>query len=257
MFPELELWQWGVGLAVAVLVGLAKTGIPGVGILAVPLVPFVFPGRLSVGALLPLLVFADVFAVAYYHAHAQWAHLRRLAPWLVFGMVGGTVFLWTLGRRPGKDWMNPVIGVVVLGMLAAYLLRNKLGDRWTPRHPAGVAASGFLAGFTTLVSNAAGPVPTLYMAAFGLDKRQFMGTGAWLFLVLNLSKVPVYVALTAAMPERPMMTGQTLAFNLIVIPGIVVGALVGRRVFERIPERWFADAVLVLAAVAAVRLLFV
>ncbi|MFQ3668332.1 MAG: sulfite exporter TauE/SafE family protein [Fimbriimonadaceae bacterium] len=256
MLPELEPWQWGAGIAVALMVGLAKTGIPGVGILVVPLMPLVFPGRLSVGALLPLLVFADFFAVAYYHAHAQWGHVRKLAPGLAIGMFGGTVFLWTLGQRSGRDWMNPIIGALVLGMLGVYLLRNRLGDRWTPRHPAGVATSGFLAGFTTLVSNAAGPVMTIYMAAFGLDKRQFMGTGAWLFLVLNLSKVPVYLALTAAMPDRPMMTIQTFAFNVAMIPAIVVGALAGKRVFERIPERWFADAVLLLAAVAAVRLLF-
>jgi hypothetical protein len=53
-------------------VGFSKTGIAGLGMLIVPLMANVFAGKASAGALLPMLLFGDVFAVAWYRRHAQW-----------------------------------------------------------------------------------------------------------------------------------------------------------------------------------------
>lgn len=239
------------------MVGMAKTGVPGFGILVVPIIAAIFGGRQGAGALLPMLIVADVFAVAYYRRHTQWEPLRVLAPWVLLGMAGGALFLWRLGLDHGKDWMNPVIGGMVLAMLTVHLLKGRLGDRLRPTSPSGVALTGGLAGFTTLVSNAAGPVMSIYMSALGFAKKEFMGTSAWYFLILNVTKVPVYIVLTLATPDRPLMTGQTLTFNALMVPFIVAGAITGRKVMERLSERVFTDLVLLLAAIAAIRMLFV
>ncbi len=55
--------HWICGVCAAMLVGFSKTGVPGLGILIVPLMVHVFPGKVSAGALLPLLIFGDFFAV--------------------------------------------------------------------------------------------------------------------------------------------------------------------------------------------------
>ena len=62
---DLTAMQWLIVLLCALLVGMAKTGLSGVGLMVVPLLASVFGGRPSVGLLLPILVFADVFAVSY------------------------------------------------------------------------------------------------------------------------------------------------------------------------------------------------
>ena len=68
---ELTPEQWMIGILAALMVGITKTGIPGIGILVVPLMAIVFGGRLSVGATLPLLIFGDIFAVLWYRQRRQ------------------------------------------------------------------------------------------------------------------------------------------------------------------------------------------
>jgi hypothetical protein len=63
---ELELFGWIVVALCATMVGITKTGIPGMGILVVPLMAGVLPARSSVGVLLGILILADLFAAGYH-----------------------------------------------------------------------------------------------------------------------------------------------------------------------------------------------
>ena len=67
---HLEPVQYLWGAIAALIIGFSKTGVPGTGILMVPIMANVFGARLSVGATLPMLVLADCFAVVFYRAHA-------------------------------------------------------------------------------------------------------------------------------------------------------------------------------------------
>jgi len=81
--------DWLICSVCALMVGLTKTGIPGLGVLITPLLILVVPPRQSLGLMLPMLMMADVFAVAYYRRHAVWRHLIRLLPWAVTGILMG------------------------------------------------------------------------------------------------------------------------------------------------------------------------
>ncbi len=253
---HLELHQWLFGAAAALLVGISKTGIPGVGILVVTLLANVFDGRQSVGIMLPMLIFGDCFAVAWYRRHAQWDKLVSLLPWVVVGLAVGGAALWVTGRIGGeKDILNIAIGVLVLLMLGVHLLRGALGDKITPKSRVGVAFTGSAAGFATTVSNAAGPIMQLYMAALKISKEQFMGTIAWYFFIINVSKLPIFAVLSIANPENPIVTWQTLLFDVMVFPAILVGVFVGKWILPRISQDAFDKIVLVLAAVSAIKLI--
>jgi uncharacterized membrane protein YfcA len=74
-----------------------------------------------------------------------------------------------------------------------------------------------------------------------------MGTWAWFFLIVNLSKVPIYTTLG-------MITVDTLAFDLVVVLMVVAGALAGKHLFRVIPQKLFNSLVLILAGLAALRM---
>jgi uncharacterized protein len=245
-----------MGVAAFVL-GFSKTGMPGVGIIAIPLMAQALGGWMSVGATLPLLIFGDLFAVAFYRAHAQWDRLKSLTPWVLSGLTLGTLFLIVLGEKPAEQaYLNPVIGAIVLVMLGLSLVRERLGDRLVPHSRSGTRVTGVLAGFTTLVANAAGPVMSIYLVATGMPKNQFMGTAAWYFLIFNLAKVPLLVLVGLVHPKSPLITPASLLLDLCLFPLILLGALAGKWALNRIPEKGFTHAVLILAAVGAARLLF-
>lgn len=253
---HLSLLQWVLGVVSALLVGISKTGVPGIGILVVPLLAIAFGGRLAAGVMLPMLIMGDCFAVFWYRRHAQWDKLIWLLPWVVVGMAAGTVALVITGNAKGsKDVTDVVIGVLVVIMLVVHLLRDKLGERFMPTSPAGVATTGIAAGFSTTVSNAAGPIMQMYMTAHKMSKEQFMGTIAWYFFIINLSKFPIYIALSQVMPSKPLVTAASLKLNVAVLPAILIGVFVGKWMLPRISQKSFESIVLWLTGIGAANLI--
>lgn len=233
------------GLA-AILVGLSKTAFPGAAIPAVALMAEVFreDAKRSVGALLPILLVGDVMALAYYRRSANWERLIELCPYVLAGMVPGYLVLW----RADQATMRVLLGAIVLLLLAVHVYRQRtpgsprLDRRWL------VGVTGLLAGFGTTVGNAAGPVMGIFLVGQRLEKHEFLGTSAWFFLLVNLSKVPFYIVLG-------MITPATLKLDAVLAPLAILGALAGARLLRWIPQRMFNTLVLLLAGLAALRMI--
>lgn len=246
--PELTHWQWALGGLCAVLVGMAKTGVPGLGVLVVPLMFYVVPPDFSgPGTLLPLLCAADLFGVFYFRRHARAWDLFQLFPWVALGIAMGTFVLHVMTTPE----LRIVVGIVVLVMVAAHLLRKKVKDEQLVGNKHGWKKAlifGVVTGFATTVANAAGPVMNLYLLSMDLPKDQFMGTGAWFFFLVNLVKVPIYI-------WQGMITLPSLLVDLCLLPGILLGALVGKRLYDRLPQRGFELTALTLTVIAGIRLL--
>jgi uncharacterized membrane protein YfcA len=247
--------QWILGLITAAAVGFSKTGLPGAGVLVVPLMAQAFGARLSIGTTVVILIMGDVFAVLWYRQHAQLDKIWKLAPWVVFGMVSGGLALWLIGEKQGRGIMSPIIGWLVLAMIVVTVLRKRLGPKFAPHSPMGIRLTGGIAGFSTTVANAAGPVMAIYLQSVGLLKDQLMGTNAWYFFIFNVAKIPLYIGLTLIGPNAPVWTVHTLEFTLIAFPLVVLGAYLGKWALPRIDQRTFDILVLVVAAVAAVKLI--
>ena len=244
--------QWVWGMLAAVLIGISKTSVPGIGMLAVPLLAMVFGGRMAVGVMLPMLVFADIWAVSWYRQHTQWNAIIRLLPSVIVGLAAGGVYLKFVGQgNNGTYYMNVTIAVMVLAMLGLSYMKS-----YQPHHGVGKVVTGVLAGFTTTVSNAAGSIMAIYLAACGMSKNQFVGTSAWYFFIINVSKVPIIAGLSIADRSHPFITKESLIFNVICIPAIVLGVCLGRWMLPRISQKQFDVIVQVLAAAGAIKLLF-
>lgn len=245
---NLSVWQWlllGLG---AFSTGLSKTGIAGLGVLPVALFANALPARASTGALLPLLLCGDFFGVAFFRKHASWPHLWRLFPWVILGIVAG---FFALGRV-GDLAIQRLIGAILLAMVALHCWRRRQSGPPDPllRHGAWfVALTGVLAGFTTMVANAGGPVMALYLLAMGLPKLMFIGTAAWFFMLINASKVPFSVKLGLITPD------SLLTDALLILP-MIPGALLGPVILRHINQRAFDLMVLALTVAAALRLLY-
>ena len=204
-----------------------------------------------------MLLMGDVFAVAWYHKHAQWNTLKGLFRWIFVGMAAGVWLLIKTGESAStKDMLGMIIGSLVLIMLILHLLRSKLGDKLTPTSRLGVASTGAAAGFATTVANAAGPVMQLYLSAHKLPKQQFMGTIAWYFFIINLSKFPIYIILSREFPQKPMLTSESLLLNAAVAPAVVAGVYAGKWLLPHIPQKAFQGIVLLLTGAGAVNLIY-
>ncbi len=242
--------QWAVLAIGAMLVGLSKSGIPGIGILAIAVFQWVIPPKEATGLVLPLLIVGDIAAVATYREHTQWRHVFRLFPWTAAGVVLGYLVFARIDNRAA----SMLIGAILLFMLALHFWRRwQAGERKLEQeieaHGAWFAPLiGIGAGFTTLIANAAGPLMILYLLAMGLPKMKFLGTSAVYFFVLNLFKVPFMAHLGA-------VNGTSLAVNLWLAPAVLLGSWLGRHVAGRVSQRLFEGVALALTLASAVHML--
>lgn len=232
--------QWCLAALGAVLVGVSKTGITGLSLIFVSIFAAIMPARRSTGLVLPLLMVGDLVAVLHYRHHAQWRHVWRLLPWSCAGVVIG---FFAMGRMNDQQ-ARFAIGTIVLGLAVLYIVRRlRPGGDQEERAPWFAPAIGVLAGFTTLIANAAGPLTVIYLLAMRLPKMEYMGTTAVFFMLLNFVKLPFMIGLG-------LVTKESLGANLVLLPAVLVGAWLGRWLLARINQRVFENIVLGLALVA-------
>ena len=243
-----EPWQWVLLYVAATISGFSKTGIPGISILSVSIFAVVLPAKASTGVVLPMLIFADVFAYFVYRRNLEWRRVGRLLPWAGVGLVLGWLTLGYVDNRQATR----LIGAIIALMLILHAWRRAVQAKATETSPAPVWFGPFIgvfAGLSTMVANAAGPVMTLYLLAMRLPKLEFLGTSAAFFLLINWIKVPFIAQLGLINPA-------SLKLNLYLLPAVALGALIGRPVVQRVNQKLFENVALVFAAAAAVRLLW-
>mgnify|MGYP002556817217 FL=1 len=231
----------------AVLIGINKTGIPGLGLVPVLLLTLVFPTRLSTGLQLVMLCIADVAAVAWYRRSANWKLILRLIPAAAVGLGLGMIVVDQLDDAA----MAKTIGAIVLFLCFISIARDRFLKNRNAilSHWAFGSSAGLLAGFTTLIANAAGPVTSLYFLALKLDKKEYVGTGAWFFLLMNWIKLPLFVL-------QDRITWQSFKADLAMIPFILAGAVLGIITLKHISQEWFNKLVLLFSILAGCKLLF-
>ena len=255
----LETWQWAIAALAAYLVGLSKTGIPGLGVLSVALFASVLPARESTGIVLVVLIAADVVSVIAYRNEVSWPQLWRIVPYAAIGIVIGWLIMGRIDSLTTQRLIGGILALIVLiQVLRKWQGRKALATGTTqstaaangsgiPR-PILAPLAGISAGITTMIANAAGPIMVLYLLAMGLPKMVFMGTSAWYFFILNLFKVPFSASLG-------LINLDSLRQSLFLAPFAMAGAVTGRLIIRYIDQSLFEWLALVLALVAGVRLL--
>lgn len=239
--------QWSVAIICGMLIGIAKTGLSGAGMLVTPLMAGIIGGRAAAGFILPMLCLGDIFGVSYYHRHTSWRHVVRLLPWAFAGIIAGLV----IGGKVSDQQFKSIMAVIILFSIVLMIWQERnLKNAVIPNYWWFSALTGLIGGFSTMIGNAAGAVIALYFLSMRLPKNSFIGTQAWFFMIVNLMKVPLHAFF------RGTITAETLSVDFALLPAIATGAFVGVKVVKRIPEKPFRALIMAMTVLAAIRLLF-
>jgi uncharacterized membrane protein YfcA len=215
----------------AALIGIGKAGVKGMGMLVVPLMAAIFGGRASAGLVLPMLCFADIFAVSYYNRHANWTYIRRLMPAALLGVLIGVV----VGYYVDDSVFTNLISIIIIGSLILMLIQERMVISQQIVGGWGMGSTfGLLGGFSTMIGNAAGPVIATYFLATKIPKNGFIGTAAWFYLIVNLFKMPVHIFIWES------ITIRTFVMDLMAIPAIGLGILIGVSIVSDLFQNWKA-----------------
>lgn len=222
---------YAVAAFAALFAGVSKGGFgSGAAFAGAAILALLVPPGVALGLMLPLLLLIDVVTLRPYWRQWSWPDARLL----IIGGVPGALLGAALFRLAQPDVIRLLIGVISLAFVIWQLaVRGGLAqqpDRALPRW-AGLL-SGAVAGFTSFVSHAGGPVAAVFLLSRGLGKTGFQATTVIVFAVFNIIKVGLYAMLG-------IFTLQTLILDVALAPFALLGAWLGVRAHRLVPERLF------------------
>lgn len=241
------LAQWAYLALGAMGIGFSKAGFPGVSMLHVVVFALVFGAKASTGILLPMLIVGDLFAIVNFGRSADWGQIRKLLPPTLVGIVLGFLLMGRIDEAAFR-W---IVATIILTLCGVQAYRMAKPDRFKqmPKDAVLAIMLGSLGGISTMLANAAGPVIGLYLLVVALPKMDLIGTSAWLFLVLNVFKLPFSYNLG-------LIHGETLWIGLQLAIAIPIGMAAGRYLVTRISQKTFNVILLAFTAVMATQLVW-
>jgi len=185
-------------------------------------------------------------AVIYYRRNAVWKHIIRILPWVAAGIIIALIIGKLINNNQFRVVLITVVWIMLILMLVNDLRKNKSIE--IPENKFFGAFIGVTGGFSTMIGNAAGPVFTLYFLAMRLPKKEFIGTSAWLYLIMNTGKLPLQVLVWKNISLNSLM------LDVIAIPVIALGIFLGIYIVKLLPENVYRYFVIITTLVSSILL---
>jgi len=245
--PHSTLIFYMMAAVVAFIIGLSKGGLGGtLGALATPMMALAMPADQAIGLILPILMLADVFAVA-----LHWGRWDRRLVWLlipgsIVGVTIGTVFITNAPTTTLRTGLGVIVLLFTLYRLFEKSITTKV--RYTSRGWHGQMA-GSIAGFSSALAHTGGPPVSIYLLMQDVSPRVFIATSALFFMILNWIKVPYYFY--ADLFDFNLL--WQVKWSLLLVP---IGAWLGRWIGDRLPKQTFETVIVLLLGMTSLLLIF-
>jgi uncharacterized membrane protein YfcA len=242
--PDLPLASIAAAALIVVL-AYVVFGLTGFGatIVGLPLLAHIVPIRFAVPMMLVFDLSAGLLLGLRNRGNVDRRELLRLAPFIAVGMLIGVT---ALVRAPER-WLLGVLGAFVFAYACWSLLHRAspqpISARWVA--PAGVAGGVF-----TALYGSGGPVYTVYLARRVGDAKRLRASMAVLIFCTAWARLALFSA------SGLMMQPSLLPLAFLLLPGAVLGYLVGSRLHQRLSPRHAARAVWLLLLASGASLLF-
>ncbi|MDI6694629.1 MAG: sulfite exporter TauE/SafE family protein [Anaerolineales bacterium] len=228
------------------LAGLSKGGLGGtMGFLLTPLVSLVMPVNQAVGLLLPILILADIFAIAAYWRRWDNHHVRIL---MVGALIGVTLATFVLTNFPPQTLKKGLAIIILLFVVYRLFERRILGNLHYQTRRWHATLAGSLAGFTSTLAHAGGPPITIYLLMQKLSPDAFIASSALFFALLNWIKVPYYYF-------AGLFDFRLLLSLVWMAPLAPLGVWSGRILVKRVDRAMFEWVIIALLLISGVLLL--
>jgi uncharacterized membrane protein YfcA len=233
---------------VAFVIGLSKGGLGGMlGALITPIMAFILPVDQAIGLILPILMYADLFAVAFHWAHWNTRLVLLLLPGSITGVIVGTLFITNVPT----DVLRTGLGIIVLLFAVYKLFEGRIVNsiQYQSRGWHGLLA-GTITGFSSTLAHTGGPPVSIYLLMQDLTPQVFVATSALFFLLLNWLKVPFYLY------AQLFDFSRLLSIAWIVVPIVPIGVWAGKWAALRFEKKTFENVILVLLVLSSLILIF-
>lgn len=233
--------SWIIPFVAAILLGMSKAGLKGLGVAVVALMAYAYGAKASTGIALLLFLIGDTLAIFYFRRDIRWDILRKFLPPVLLGVLLG---VW-IGKDLPDHLFKLFMGGVVMISVVYILIREFSSRTYTSDSPILTLIMGFCAGVATMVGNLAGAFANIYFLSTGIPKLQIIGTGGWLFFLVNIFKLPFHIYVWET------ISYSSCKYLLYLGPVVCLGFIIGLQLIDFFSEkayRYFLIAVTIIGA---------
>ncbi len=248
----------------AIIIGMSKMGFPGINIIATPLIIYLVQDvRVSIALALLLLYPGDVLAII---------HFRKTCNKKIFFMfipyaLAGVIIAGFIGFFLSRTILLTVIVFFVLSFAVIMTIqelryvftrifhaKNNTSaqvitlQNLTIGRKITLAFLAMLSGVASMLASASGPLTSLYLLTVRMDKKNFIGTGALLYITYNTVKLFILIFVWQ------VITLPLFLYSLTIIPWSIIGAYISRSLSKNIPEHIYRWAIITLIFAASLML---
>jgi uncharacterized membrane protein YfcA len=142
------------------------------------------------------------------------------------------------------------MAIIIMVTIAIIIIMEYRKSTKVPTHPFFVMGTGLAAGFTTMLGNLAGAFSNLYFLAMRMEKNDFIGTAAWIFLCMNLFKLPFQVFYWNNIKADSLLT------DAVLVPALALGFWLGLKLVGKIKDEQYRKIIIALTLIGSVIILF-
>jgi len=228
-----------------ILMGLAKGGFAGLGLIAIPLMALVVSPVKAAALMLPILIVQDMVSTWAYRHDFDKRNLFILLPGCVFGVFLG----WLMAAHVSDDLVKLGVGVISVVFVIIYWRRRHIEGEPIPGKIGPGIAWGAAAGFTSFLAHAGGPPFQVYVMPQRLPPQTYVGTSTWFFTITNLIKVVPYFFLG-------QFSTKNLGTSNALFPIALVSTLAGVWLVRRIEPSRFYTIIYALTFIVGLKLIY-
>jgi uncharacterized protein len=245
-FPFSDPWALAAAIVAVIVLGLAKGGLSGVGMLVVPVMALVISPVQAAAIVLPLLLVSD--AISLWTWRGAWD--RRTLAIMLPGALAGILVGWLTAALVSDAAVRLIVGGIAVAFVLRWATQSAAARaQGQPQHPGKGAFWGAVAGYTSFVAHAGGPPYQVYTLPLQQGVRTYTGTNVAFFAIVNAVKVVPYLAL-----------GQFDATNLtasaIFAPLAVAATLAGAALVKRMSVTFFYRFTYAMALIVGAKLIW-
>jgi uncharacterized membrane protein YfcA len=220
---------YAAALTAVIILGLAKGGFNGLGLMAVPLLALVISPVQAAAILLPVMLVQDVVSVWAYRKDFDLRNLMVMLPGSLIGIGVG----WYMAASISEQMVRLMVGLIAVGFVVYHYGRALL--KLTPATSNSVAAGvfwGSVSGYTSFVAHAGSPPYQVYMMPQRLPPQLYAGTATMFFAVTNFIKAISYFSLG-------QFTTDNIQTSLILMPLAIAATFGGVWLVRRFDKEKF------------------
>jgi hypothetical protein len=239
-----------VATPAVILLGLAKGGFAGIGVIALPLMALAVSPVQAAAITLPILMVQDVVSIWSFRAAWDRAVLKLMLPSAAAGIFGG----YALAAFVRPQAVELAVGLISVAFGLQRLWLERPGARLPVLRDEGPVPwrgvlAGMTAGFTSQIAHAGGPPFQMYVLPKRLPRDTFVGTSAIFFGVVNWMKTPAYLALG-------QINRESLSTAAALLPLAIASTYAGVWLVRRVPAEGFYRTIYVLLILVGGRLVY-